>query len=293
MANLRAIRRRIKSVQSTAKITKAMELVAASKMRRAQASALASRPYAERMRWVLSDLSESLEELGDGVTHPFLERRTGDSVLLIHMTPDRGLAGGLNSNLNRAAIGRVLEEGRQGHNVSVLAVGRKGRDSFRRSRQRLLAEFTALGDYPTYEDTRPIARVVMEEYLAGRVDLVLLLFPQFVNTVTQRPTVRQLLPIIPEPDRATEAVDYIYEPSRQDVLNELMPRYVEIQVYAAMLELIASEQSARMVAMRNATENAKDLIEDLTLNYNKARQDQITRELLEIVGGAEIMKSAG
>lgn len=292
MANLRIIRRRIKSVQSTAKITKAMELVAASKMRRAQASALAARPYAERMRWVLADLSESVAELSDQVTHPFLERREPENVLLLYLTPDRGLAGGLNSNLNRAAISRVLEEGGAGHQLQIVAVGRKGRDLFRRNRQRMLAEFTAIGDYPTYEDTRAISRIIMDEYSAGRVDEVLMLFPEFVNTVTQRPQTRQLLPIIPDQDRDTEAVDYIYEPSRQQVLNELLPRYVEIQIYAAILELIASEQSARMVAMRNATDNANELIEDLTLTYNKARQEQITRELLEIVGGAEAMQTA-
>jgi F-type H+-transporting ATPase subunit gamma len=296
MANLRTIRRRIRTVQSTAKITKAMELVAASKMRRAQAAALAARPYAQRMRWVLADLSESSQELSQELSeeesHPFLERRPTKNVLLLYLTPDRGLAGGLNSNLNRAALTRVLEEGREGHGVQVVSVGRKGRDMFRRNRQQMVAEFSGIGDYPTYQDTTPISQVVMNEYRAENVDEVWLLFPQFVNTVTQRPEARQLLPIVPQPDHATEAVDYIYEPSRKATMDELLPRYVEIQVYAAILELIASEQSARMVAMRNATENANELIQDLTLTYNKARQEQITRELLEIVGGAEVMKTA-
>ena len=293
MANLRVIRRRIRSVQSTAKITKAMELIAASKMRRAQNSALSSRPYAERMRWVLADLSESIEELGEGLTHPFLERREPpQNILLVHMTPDRGFTGGMNSNLNRAGVSRVLEEGREGRKATIVAVGRKGRDLFRRNRQPLVAEFIGINEYPNYEETRPISRVIMDEYLEERADLVLLHFPQFVNTVTQRPTFRQLLPIIPEADQATEAVDYIYEPSRQAVLDQILPRYIEIQVYAAVLELKASEQSARMVAMRNATDNATELIQDLTLEYNKARQDQITRELLDIVGGAEVMQTA-
>jgi F-type H+-transporting ATPase subunit gamma len=293
VANLRIIRRRIRSVQSTAKITKAMELIAASKMRRAQNSAVSSRPYAERMRWVLADLSESIEELGEGLTHPFLERREPpQNILLVHMTPDRGFTGGMNSNLNRAGVARVLDEGREGRRATIVAVGRKGRDLFRRNRQPLVAEFIGVGEYPTYEETRPISRIIMDEYLEERADLVLLHFPQFVNTVTQRPTFRQLLPIIPEADRATEAVDYIYEPSRQAVLDQVLPRYIEIQVYAAILELKASEQSARMVAMRNATDNANELIQDLTLEYNKARQDQITRELLDIVGGAEVMQSA-
>ncbi|MPZ22091.1 MAG: ATP synthase F1 subunit gamma [Dehalococcoidia bacterium] len=292
MANLRIIRRRIRSVQSTAKITKAMELVAASKMRKAQVSALAARPYAERMRWVLSDLSESSSSMGDEVAHPFLERRPIKSTLILHLTPDRGLAGALNSNLNRAAFTHAFEEREEGHDISLVVVGRKGRDAFRRNRQPFLAEFTALGDYPTYEDTRPISRIVMEEYASGRVDQVVVLFPHFLNTVTQRPEARQLLPITPQPDHATEAVDYIYEPSRQKVLDELLPRYIEIQVYETVLELIASEQSARMVAMRNATDSADELIEELTLTYNKARQEQITRELLEIVGGAEVMKAS-
>jgi F-type H+-transporting ATPase subunit gamma len=293
VANLRIIRRRIRSVQSTAKITKAMELIAASKMRRAQNSAVSSRPYAERMRWVLADLSESIEELGEGLTHPFLERREPpQNILLVHMTPDRGFTGGMNSNLNRAGVARVLDEGREGRKATIVAVGRKGRDLFRRNRQPLVAEFIGVGEYPTYEETRPISRIIMDEYLEERADLVLLHFPQFVNTVTQRPTFRQLLPIIPEADRATEAVDYIYEPSRQAVLDQVLPRYIEIQVYAAILELKASEQSARMVAMRNATDNANELIQDLTLEYNKARQDQITRELLDIVGGAEVMQTA-
>ena len=293
MANLRIIRRRIRSVQSTAKITKAMELIAASKMRRAQSSAVSSRPYAERMRWVLADLSESITELGEGLTHPFLERREPpQNILLVHMTPDRGFTGGMNSNLNRAAVARVLDESRESRRATIVAVGRKGRDLFRRNRQPLVAEFIGISEYPTYEETRPISRIIMDEYLEERADLVLLHFPQFVNTVTQRPTFRQLLPIIPEADRATEAVDYIYEPSRQAVLDQVLPRYIEIQVYAAILELKASEQSARMVAMRNATDNANELIQDLTLEYNKARQDQITRELLDIVGGAEVMHSA-
>ena len=270
-----------------------MELIAASKMRRAQNSAVSSRPYAERMRWVLADLSESIEELGEGLTHPFLERREPpQNILLVHLTPDRGFTGGMNSNLNRAGVARVLDEGREGRKATIVAVGRKGRDLFRRNRQPLVAEFIGIGEYPTYEETRPISRIIMDEYLEERADLVLLHFPQFVNTVTQRPTFRQLLPIIPEADRATEAVDYIYEPSRQAVLDQVLPRYIEIQVYAAILELKASEQSARMVAMRNATDNANELIQDLTLEYNKARQDQITRELLDIVGGAEVMQSA-
>lgn len=270
-----------------------MELIAASKMRRAQNSAVSSRPYAERMRWVLADLSESIEELGEGLTHPFLERREPpQNILLVHLTPDRGFTGGMNSNLNRAGVARVLDEGREGRKATIVAVGRKGRDLFRRNRQPLVAEFIGIGEYPTYEETRPISRIIMDEYLEERADLVLLHFPQFVNTVTQRPTFRQLLPIIPEADHATEAVDYIYEPSRQAVLDQVLPRYIEIQVYAAILELKASEQSARMVAMRNATDNANELIQDLTLEYNKARQDQITRELLDIVGGAEVMQSA-
>lgn len=287
MPTTREIQRRIRSVQNTAKITKAMELVAASKMRRAQERALAGRPYAERIIWVLADLAETLSQMDPDTMHPLLRRREVRNVGIVHITPNRGLCGGLPTNVNRRTAALTLDIGVP---VQLVAVGRKGRDFFRRSNVSIRAEFTELGDYPDYLDILPIARVMMDDYLSGEVDQVFLVYTFFINTVTQEPKVRQLLPIEPPEEAATQAVDYIYEPSREAVLAELLPRYVEMEIYEAILEGIASEQSARMVAMRNASEAAEEMIEDLTLARNKARQEQITKELLDIVGGVEGLK---
>jgi F-type H+-transporting ATPase subunit gamma len=284
MATIREIRRRIRSVQGTAKITKAMELVAASKMRRAQQSALAGRPYAERLSWVLADLAETLPSMEETALHPLLQRREPKATGILLVTPNRGLCGGLPGSLNRRTSSLLLDLGMPAH---LVAVGRKGRDFFRRTNVSLRAEFTELGDYPEYLDILPIARVVIDDYLNQVYDQVFLVYPFFVNTMTQEPHVAQILPVEPPKEAATQAVDYIYEPGREAVLAELLPRYIEMQVYAAILEGIASEQSARMVAMRNATDAAEEMIQDLTLTYNKARQEQITKELLDIVGGVE------
>jgi F-type H+-transporting ATPase subunit gamma len=288
VGTLRQIRRRIRTIQSTAKITRAMELVAASKMRRAQLNALAARPYAERIRWVLADLAETLPLLDPETLPPLLrpreERRTVELVLI---TPNRGLAGGLPATLNRAAAQFILE--REGA-ARILAVGRKGRDFMRRTGQNIVAEFSGLGDNPGYEEVRPVAQVAMQDFIAGQADEVYLLFARFVNTVTQRPEAQKLLPVEPPAEAGTARVDYIYEPGREAVLTQLLPRYVERQVYGAILEAVASEQSARMVAMRNATDNANELMRDLTLVYNKARQESITSELLDITGGVEALK---
>ena len=174
--------------------------------------------------------------------------------------------------------------------AKLVAVGRKGRDFFRRTNVPVRAEFTELSDYPEYQDVLPIARVVIDDYLAGEFDQVFIVYAFFVNTVTQEPRVRQLLPVEPPEEEATHAVDYIYEPGREEVLAQLLPRYIEMEIYEAILEGIASEQSARMVAMRSATDAANDMIQELTLTYNKARQEQITKELLDIVGGVEGLK---
>ncbi|MEX0683474.1 MAG: ATP synthase F1 subunit gamma [Dehalococcoidia bacterium] len=284
---LRQTRRRIRSIQSTAKITRAMELVAASKMRRAQLNALAARPYAERLRWVLADLAETLPQIDDEDRHPLIRvRGEVKTVELIIVTPNRGLSGGLPSNLNRRAAQYIMAEGKP---VRVIAVGRKGRDFMRRTGQEIVAEFLEIGDYPAYTDVRPVAQVAMEDFISGAADEVYVLYAEFVNMVTQRPVVSKLLPIEPPTDAETAGVDYIYEPSREAVLAELLPRYVERLIYDAILEAAASEQSARMVAMRNATDSANELMRDLTLVYNKARQESITNELLDIVGGVEAM----
>lgn len=287
MATLREIRRRIRSVQSTAKTTKAMELVAASKMRRAQLRALAGRPYAERLTWVLADLAETVPQMDPDTLHPLLRRREVQAVGIVHIAPNRGLCGGLPGSVNRRASALILDAGVP---AKLIAVGRKGRDFFRRANVPIRAEFAELGDYPDYAEILPIARVVIEDYLAGEFDQVFVVYPFFVNTMTQEPRVRQLLPVEPPEQAATHAVDYIYEPGRGAVLAEILPRYIEMLIYEAVLEGIASEQSARMVAMRNATDAANDMIQELTLTYNKARQEQITKELLDIVGGVEGLK---
>ncbi len=294
MADVRVIRRRIRSVTSTAKITKAMELVAASKMRRAQARALGSRPYAGRLNEVLSHLAALGGGPGDqSALHPLLARRDPvRSALIIEITPDRGLCGGLNANLNRSAASLALELRDDDIEVRLVSVGRKGRDFFTRIGYPIEAEFTPMADYPNMADTITISRMAVEAFLAETADRVYAVYPRFVNTTLQVPEVLQLLPVVPPAARegvAEKYADYIFEPSPEDVLATLLPRYIDTQVFTAVLEKSASEQSARMVAMRNATDAAQDMIQDLTLTYNKARQDQITRELLDLVGGAEAL----
>jgi F-type H+-transporting ATPase subunit gamma len=281
LANIRLIRRRIKGIQSTSKITRAMEMIATSKMRKAQERGLAGRPYAEKIEQVMADLA-ALRREGEGM-HPLLESRPVKKIGILHITPDRGMCGGLNTNINRTAANFILE---QEAPVSLVAVGRKGRDFMRRYGREIRAEFTNLGDRPGWLDTLPISRIIIDDYTSGEIDRVYLVYPQFISTMVQKPIVHQILPVEPAEIPAAQNVDYIYEPGPAQVLGQLLPRFVEMQVYHAILESIASEQSARMVAMRNATESANELIEELTLMYNKARQETITKELLDITGGA-------
>jgi len=250
-------------------------------MRRAQERGLAGRPYSEKIQQVLADLA-ALSQEGDSL-HPLLQRRPVTKIAILHITPDRGLCGGLNANLNRKTASFILK---QDVPVTIIAVGRKGLDFMRRYQRDLRAEFTQLGDQPSLLDILPIARIIIDDYTNGVIDLVYLSYAQFVSTMVQRPTLQQILPIEPAPIPSGQNVEYIYEPSSGVVLGELLPRFVEMQVYHAILESIASEQSARMVAMRNATDNANELIEELTMMYNKARQESITKELLDITGGA-------
>jgi len=282
MTNLRLIRRRIRGIQSTAKITRAMEMVAASKMKKAQERGLAGRPYSDKIDQVIS----ALAALPGEKAHPLLERREVKTIYVIHITPDRGLCGGLPGNINRELIGFVLS---QSVPVKVVAVGRKGIDFLRRSGRAIVAEFPGLGDQPSFLDTLPISRIVIDDFTSGKADAVYISYAVFVNTMLQRPTLKKLLPMEPAPIPVTQNVEYIYEPEPGAVLGGLLPRFVEMEVYHAVLESIASEQSARMVAMRNATNNANDLINDLTLLYNKVRQESITKELLDINAGAEVL----
>jgi F-type H+-transporting ATPase subunit gamma len=280
MATIREIRRRIKSVQNTAKVTKAMEMVAASKMRRAQERTIAARPYAEKMQQVLADLAAQYR-FGEEI-HPLLQKREVNRIALIHITPDRGLCGGLVANVNRSVGSFILE---QNVLITTVVVGRKGRDFMIRSGQELRAEFTQLGDRPSIVDIQPITHIVIDDYTNGLIDEVYVSYTRFVNTMNQRPVLWRLLPIEPAAIEPGQNVEYIYEPSPAEVLAELLPRFVEKELYYVILEAIASEQSARMVAMRSATDNAKEIIEELTLTYNKVRQEMITKELLDIVGG--------
>lgn len=281
MIPIRVIRRRIRSIQSTAKITRAMEMIAASKMRQSQFRVLAARPYAEKMHEVLADLAAQPQ--ADESLHPLLQRRESKRIAVIHIAADRGLCGGLNANINRKTMSFILE---QSLPVTLITVGRRGRGFMSRYGQDIRAEFTQLGDQPSLLDTMPISRVVIDDYINELVDQVYLAYNQFVTTVNQRPVMKELLPIEPARLERAENVEYIYEPSSTVVLEQLLPRYIEMQVYHAILESIASEQSARMVAMRNATDNANDMIAELSLIYNKARQELITKELLDIAGGA-------
>ena len=286
MPSVKEIRRRIRSVQNTAKITKAMSMIAASKMRRAQEMALRGRPYADSMRDLLADLAAQRHD--EESVHPLIRRREVQRIELIHITPDRGLTGGLNTNVNRTGARFILD---QGVSTSVVAVGKKGRDFMVRHGRDVKAVFTDLGDRPVLTDVTPIARIVIDDYSEERVDAVYLVHAQFVSTAVQRPVVAPLLPVVPAALRPQDTVGYIYEPGRDVVLSALLPRFVEMQLYHAVLEAVASEQSARMVAMRNATDNASEMVEDLTVVMNKARQESITRELLDIVGGAAAVEA--
>lgn len=257
-----------------------MEMIATSKMRRAQERGLAGRPYAEKIRQVIADLAALPQT--DGVLHPLLQRRPVARIAIVHITPDRGLCGGLNTNINRRTTSFILE---QSVPVTFIGVGRKGLDFMRRYGRALRAEFTGLGDQPGFLDTLPISRIIIDDYTNGVIDAAYLAYAQFVSTMVQRPVVQPILPVEPAVIPGAQNVDYIYEPSPVAVLGGLLPRFVEMQIYHAILESIASEQSARMVAMRNATDNSRELVDELTLRYNKARQESITKELLDITGG--------
>jgi F-type H+-transporting ATPase subunit gamma len=289
MASTREIRRRIRSVKNIAQITRAQQMVASSKMRRAQERVLSARPYSEQLQTLLARLASQVEGEGD---LPLMQSRPVKRAGIVLMTPDRGLAGALSGNVNRRAGVLAGELRRETGNaelpISFIAVGRKGRDFLVRTRQNLLAEFTRLGDQPSQADVRAIAKAVTDAYIAGDVDRVQLVYPKYVSTVVQTPTVLQLLPVQPPAmqEAAGGAPQYIFEPDAETIFAELLPRYVETLIYQPLLETVASFYSAQMVAMRNATDNANDLLDDLTLTYNKARQGAITTQILEIVAGS-------
>ena len=283
MASQRDIRRRIGSVKNIKQITRAMQFVAASKLKRAQDATLASRPYSEKLDEVLADLAAVL----DGEDHPLLAAPTGGKRLIVLITTDRPLSGPLNTNIVRFVARDIIDNP---GDVAVITVGRKGRDAMRRTGVPLEAHFATFGDRPTFADVLPLARLVTDDFLAGTYGRVDIVYSHWVSTLVQRPTALTILPIQPAAD--TEGIpgnQFIFEPSASAVLQQLLPRYVATRLFQAVLEAKASEESSRMVAMKNATENAEELIEDLTLSYNKVRQANITREMIEIATGARAL----
>lgn len=298
MANTREIRRRIRSVKNISQVTKAMEAVSAAKMRKAQQQVMSTRPYARQAHEVLSYVARlpALEGLADTLIHPRpVVRRVG--VLLI--TADRGLAGGFNSNVIRRAAQFLREKRAAGIEAQVVTVGRKGRDWLLRydpvvhaefqtlpdAPDRRRAEFDAVPENPSPSRIGGITRLLIDDFANGHFDEVYMVYTNFVNTLRQEPVVRKLLPIEPAVPSATMAPEYIFEPSPEAVLSQVLEGFTEVQVLQALYESIASEHSARMVAMRNATDAAEELVDGLTLTYNKARQEGITSELIDIVGG--------
>jgi F-type H+-transporting ATPase subunit gamma len=288
MAAQREIKRRIRSIKNTAQITKAMQTVAASRMRRAQQRVAATRPYAQHIRAIVADVAGK----SGAENHPLLARRDVHGVEVLMISPDRGLAGAMVTNIKRETS-RLIQ--RQGQNPTrVIAVGRKGRDFISRSRLNLVAEFTQLGDHPSAEVVGPIARQLLDDFESEQVDVVYLVYTQFISTLRQQPRVVQLLPVIPPEDAKAESVNapWNYEPDNpQAVLSSLLPRYIEFTIYQALLESIASFYSAQMIAMSNATDNANELVGELTLLMNKARQAEITKEIAEISGAAEAIRT--
>lgn len=283
MPTAKEIRSKISSIKSTQKITRAMEMVAASKMRRAQDRMLTSRPYATKIRQVVGHLAYGHPEY----RHLYLEQRPIQKVGLIVVTTDRGLCGGLNANLLRTTVQIAKEWQQKEVGLNFCMVGNKGLNFISRYGGEIVAHAEHLGDTPAVIDLIGIVKVMLDAYSEKRLDHLSLVYNSFVNSMVQKPTVVQLLPLVPVEDNSLKHYwDYIYEPDARELLDTLLRRYIETQVYQAVIENIACEQAARMVAMKNATENASELINDLQLIYNKARQASITREIAEIVGGA-------
>ena len=281
MANLRDIRRRIKSVKNTAQITRAMQLVAAAKMKKAQDQALAGRDYSKQLNGVLQDISEGFSE----ATHVLLDKRTGSRELVLVISTDKGLCGPINTNLARAVRGQVSAD------ADYVTVGRKFRIMMEKQGRKIVADFSVKDPVP-FGDARAIATLLSKEFIAGNYDKVSVAYTRFVNTMTQVPEVVQLLPVV-TPTEHSDAIatsDFLFEPSPADVLSAILPLYINFQVFQSLVEARASEHSARMVAMKAATDNAKKFIKELTLEYNKLRQGAITSELLEITTAMKAME---
>ncbi|OFZ86167.1 MAG: F0F1 ATP synthase subunit gamma [Burkholderiales bacterium RIFCSPLOWO2_12_67_14] len=284
MPGSKEIRTKIKSVQNTRKITKAMEMVAASKMRKAQERMRKARPYGEKIRNVAAHLSHANPEY----QHPFLiARDTVQRVGIIVVTTDKGLCGGLNTNVLRLALGKMKEWEAQGEQFDVCCFGNKGLGFMQRLRANIVSQVTGLGDTPHMERLIGAMKIMLDHYMTDRIDRLEIFYTRFINTMKQEPVMEQLLPLAGERLGAPEGTwDYLYEPDAKVVLDQVLTRYIEVLIYQAVAENLASEQSARMVAMKAASDNAGSVIDELTLIYNKSRQAAITKELSEIVGGA-------
>jgi len=286
MASLRDIRKRIASVKNTQKITNAMKMVSAAKLRRAEEAIKAARPFAEKMRGVLM----SLASRANPSAHPMLEVRPVQKALLILITADRGLCGAFNTNLNRRAEAFVKEMKAKSIQVDLINVGRKGNDYFRRRQVQIAERFINVMNQVSFELAGQVINAAAEKFNLGDYQEVYLLYNSFRTAVTQIVTFRRLLPIKPEQDDAPRDREYLYEPSEEELLEGILPRYIQVQVFTGLLDSVASEHGARMTAMEAATTNAEDMIYKLTLKHNRLRQESITTELMEIVGGAEALK---
>ncbi len=287
MASLKSIKKRIVSVKNTRQITKAMKMVSAAKLRRAQENVVAARPYAQKMGEVLQSLAGNLE----GDLHPLLQKRDAKKLLLIVVTSDRGLCGGFNSNLCKAGERYIKEKQAEFEQISIMTVGRKGYE-FLKNRHTDYKNIANMLAQPNYQAAAMLAQEVIEGYLAEEYDQVVMLFNSFRTVMSQDITFQQLLPIVPEEKTTADeaGVEYIYEPSVDDLLTEILPKNIEVQIFKAMLESVAGEHGARMTAMDSASKNASEMIGKLTLQYNRARQAAITTELMEIISGAESIK---
>lgn len=286
MANLKEIRKRINSVKNTQKITRAMKLVAAARLRRAQQNILELRPYAIKTYEVLSLVAARAGS--DAEVHPLLARREPKRVGYLVLTSDRGLAGSFNANINKAAYTAWKTDEEAGREVVFATVGRKGRDYLKRRHANIVEVYTGVFEDPVTR-AGEIGRGIMNEYTRGGLDAVYVVYSEFKSAISQKPIVEPLLPIVPAEVSEDEGGDFIYEPNKRGLLDRLLPMYVEVEVRRAIYESVASEHGARMTAMDAATSNASDLIKGLTLEYNRARQAAITKELMEIIGGAEAL----
>lgn len=289
MAGAKEIRSTIQSTQKTRKITRAMEMVAASKMRKTQERMRASKPYATKIYDVVKHLAKAASEY----RHPFMVNRAVKRVGVIVVTTDRGLCGGLNANLLRETLRQIKQYQQAGQEVALCVIGRKGQGFFKRVGGEVLATIDHLGDTPGVRDILGVVKVMCDAFYDGKIDALHIVYNEFINTMTQKPVIKQLLPLpaaADEQQKLTHHWDYIYEPDAKDILDVLLKRYIELQVYQGVVENIACEQAAKMMAMKSATDNAGDLIKQFQLAYNKARQAAITQELAEIVGGTAALE---